>query len=148
MSNSQNPHGTPDPAVSPSGTHGPLRDLTIAFAVGAGMAATSIMAATMSSLPTAWALPVAGVTGPAVVVAYLALRRWNRDPLEFTDERAQIINLKSKAVGFYAMAGMLAGVCAYHWLADGYTSAEPYLIILIAGNLIQAASQYSLKHKS
>lgn len=148
MSNSENSHGTPDLPASPSTARLARVDFAIALAVGAGLATACTLVFAVGGSPADGASLGAAAIVPATMLAYVVLRRQHRDRFEFTDERAQIIELKSRAQGFLALVGLLAGVSVYRWLTDGFTAAEPYVNILIAGSIVQFATRYAVKRAS
>jgi hypothetical protein len=148
MSNPENLPRAPDPPGSSPAARGARADLGIALAVSVGLAAACTLVSALSGSWTTGASLGAGLMVPGMIFAYVVLRRRHRDRFERTDERAQIIDLKSRATSLLAMAGLLSGVIVYRWLHDGYASAEPFLSILAAVGIVQAVTHYSLKRRS
>lgn len=148
MSNARNEPGDPDRIEPPTPGPRTLPDLATALAVGAGVAAVCVLVAAVAGSPGDGTALGAGLMIPAVMFTYVVLRRRHRDILEVTDERAQLIDLRSRAQGFLALVGLLGGVIVYRWTTDGLASAGTYANVLAAGVLVQFATRLHLSRQS
>ena len=80
----------------------------------------------------------------AVAVTW-ARRAADRDDVERTDERAQLLTMTAKARAHDTLLAFLAGAAAYQWLVNGFDRAEPLVDLLIAALAIHGIALAGLR---